>query len=90
VQKVEDKTPIIGDIPLVGRLFRSSSNQHIKRNLIMFVTANLIDPAGQPLQKAIENDEEVAIPDSNAVSSEVIPGDSITTPDTVEPAPPTF
>ncbi|MGH8047938.1 MAG: Amuc_1098 family type IV pilus outer membrane protein [Chthoniobacterales bacterium] len=79
VQKVEDKTPIIGDIPLVGRLFRSSADQHIKRNLIMFVTANLIDPAGQPLIKAIENDTEVAVPDSRAVSSEALPGDSITT-----------
>jgi general secretion pathway protein D len=93
VQKVEDKTPIIGDIPLVGRLFRSSADQRIKRNLIMFVTANLIDPAGQPLVKAVENDTEVAVPDSTAVSSEAIPGDSITAPAPeapVAPAPPTF
>lgn len=49
VQKVNDKTPLIGDIPLVGSLFRSQVDQHLKRNLIIFVTANLIDPAGQPL-----------------------------------------
>jgi general secretion pathway protein D len=30
VQKTEDKTPIIGDIPLVGRLFRTNVDQHIK------------------------------------------------------------
>ena len=78
VQKVEDKTPIIGDIPLVGRLFRSSADQHIKRNLIMFVTANLIDPAGQPLIKEIEDDSEVAVPDSKSVGSEAVPGDSLT------------
>lgn len=93
VQKVEDKTPIIGDIPLVGRLFRTSADQHIKRNLIMFVTANLIDAAGQPLQKAIENDEEVATPDSRAVESEVIPGDSLTAPAMpapVAPVPPSL
>lgn len=49
VQKVNDKTPILGDMPLFGGLFRSQADQHIKRNLIIFVSATLIDPAGQPL-----------------------------------------
>jgi general secretion pathway protein D len=49
VQKTEDKTPIIGDIPLVGRLFRTNVDQHIKRNLIIFVTARLVTPGGQSL-----------------------------------------
>ena len=49
VQKVNDKTPLIGDIPFAGALFRSQSDQHIKRNLVIFVTATLMDPAGQPL-----------------------------------------
>src|SRR5437016_12131599 len=35
VQKTEDRTPIIGDIPIVGRLFRTNVDQHIKRNLII-------------------------------------------------------
>ncbi|CAN5516290.1 hypothetical protein BH18VER1_BH18VER1_01510 [soil metagenome] len=47
VQKTEDRTPIIGDIPLVGRLFRSSTEQHLKRNLVIFVTARLLNPGGQ-------------------------------------------
>jgi general secretion pathway protein D len=46
VQKTEDKTPIVGDIPLVGRLFRTNVDQHIKRNLVIFVTARVITPAG--------------------------------------------
>ena len=49
VQKVNDKTPLLGDIPMAGALFRSQSDQHIKRNLVIFVTATLIDPAGQAL-----------------------------------------
>jgi general secretion pathway protein D len=52
VQKVSDKTPILGDIPYAGVLFRSQSDQHIKRNLIIFVTATLMDPAGQALAAA--------------------------------------
>jgi general secretion pathway protein D len=54
VQKVTDKTPILGDIPLAGALFRSQADKHIKRNLIIFVTANLLDPAGQPLAATAE------------------------------------
>ena len=57
VQKTEDRTPIIGDIPIVGRLFRSNSEQHSKRNLIIFVTARLINPGGQ-LVNQVEEEEE--------------------------------
>jgi general secretion pathway protein D len=60
VQKVTDKTPILGDIPLAGALFRSQADQHIKRNLIIFVTANLMDPSGQPLAAAAQLAEQTA------------------------------
>jgi len=80
IQKTQDKVPILGDIPLAGRLFRTTADQHIKRNLVMFVTANLIDPAGQPMIKVDEEDEVVAAPDASAIESEVIPGDVSTVP----------
>jgi general secretion pathway protein D len=51
VQDVEDSVPILGDIPLLGRLFRSSSHNQIKSNLIIFVTANLIDAAGKNIRE---------------------------------------
>ncbi len=57
VQKTEDRTPIIGDIPLVGRLFRTNTEQHIKRNLVIFVTARLVNPAGQPVNPVEEEEE---------------------------------
>ena len=78
VQKIQDKTPIAGDLPLVGSLFRSSANQRIKRNLLIFVTAGLLDPAGQPLIKTVESGEEVPAPDAKAVASQAIPGDAST------------
>ena len=78
VQKVQDKTPIMGDLPLVGSLFRSSSNQRIKRNLLIFVTAGLLDSSGQPLVKEIENNQEVLVPNAKAVKSEAVPGDAST------------
>jgi general secretion pathway protein D len=80
VQKVQDKVPILGDIPFAGRLFRSNVDQHIKKNLIMFVTASLLDPAGQPLIEAIEEDELVPSPDVAGILDEAIPGDPSTIP----------
>jgi general secretion pathway protein D len=54
VQKTEDKVPIIGDIPLVGRAFRTNTEQHTKKNLVIFVTARIITPAGVPLNEEEE------------------------------------
>lgn len=51
VQDVEDKIPVLGDLPFVGRLFKSESEQHYKRNLMIFVTAHLIDPSGQRIKQ---------------------------------------
>ncbi len=50
VQNVEDKVPILGDIPIIGRLFQSKSENRIKSNLIIFVSAQIIDPTGRPLR----------------------------------------
>ena len=51
VQKVEDKVPVFGDLPLIGRLFRSNAESHIRKNLMVFVTADIIDPFGKPMRK---------------------------------------
>ncbi|HTX64755.1 MAG TPA: hypothetical protein VMD31_03215 [Opitutaceae bacterium] len=49
VKKVEDKVPILGDIPLLGRAFRSKGQSAQKRNLLIFVTARLVNPGGAPM-----------------------------------------
>ena len=59
VQKVNDKVPILGDIPLAGRLFRSNVDQKIKKNLIVFVTARLMNAEGQPLLQQDDEEETV-------------------------------
>ena len=60
VQKTEDRTPILGDIPIIGRLFRTNVDEHIKRNLVIFVTAHLLSPAGQVITQ--EEEEELQPP----------------------------
>ena len=46
VAKVKDKIPLLGDLPVVGRMFRSESSQTQKKNLMIFVTPTILDPAG--------------------------------------------
>jgi len=58
VQKVNDKVPVLGDIPMAGVLFRSQVEQKIKRNLIIFTTARLMDAAGQLLRPEDDSDQE--------------------------------
>jgi general secretion pathway protein D len=41
-----DKVPFLGDLPLFGRLFQSQSKSSVKKNLMIFVTATIVDPAG--------------------------------------------
>lgn len=46
VKKVKDKVPVLGSLPMIGRLFRSEGESSQKRNLLIFVTANLVTPGG--------------------------------------------
>jgi general secretion pathway protein D len=62
VQKTEDKVPIIGDIPILGRAFRTNVDQHIKRNLVIFVTARLVNPGGLPVNPTEEEEEGLLQP----------------------------
>lgn len=48
ISTVEDKVPLLGDIPLVGRLFRSKAEQAVKKNLLIFVTVRILRPDGEP------------------------------------------
>jgi general secretion pathway protein D len=49
MQNVNDKVPLLGDLPLVGRLFQSKAVTNTKRNLIIFVTANIYRNDGELL-----------------------------------------
>jgi len=45
----DDRIPLLGDIPGIGRLFRSEGQRSEKRNLLIFVSARLVDPSGKPI-----------------------------------------
>jgi general secretion pathway protein D len=49
IQNINDKVPFLGDLPLIGRLFQSKAITNTKRNLIIFVTANIYRNDGELL-----------------------------------------
>jgi general secretion pathway protein D len=46
IANTKDSVPVLGDLPLVGRLFRSEASQKAKKNLMIFVTPTIINPDG--------------------------------------------
>lgn len=49
IQKIDEKVPIIGDIPVLGRAFQGKTEQAIKKNTLIFVTPRILRVDGQPL-----------------------------------------
>jgi general secretion pathway protein D len=55
VQDTKNKVPLLGDLPLFGRFFQSQSKTTAKDNLMIFVTATIVDPAGN----RVHSDDEL-------------------------------
>ncbi len=51
VMHLKDQVPVLGDLPLVGRAFRKESVGTQTKTLLVFVTARLVDPAGNPIHR---------------------------------------
>jgi general secretion pathway protein D len=47
-QEINDKVPVLGDLPIIGRLFQSKISERTKKSLIFFITARLIKANGKP------------------------------------------
>ena len=46
VRKIKTKTPLLGDLPILGRMFRREYVDKTESQLMVFVTGMVIDPAG--------------------------------------------
>ena len=57
----EDKIPILGDIPWVGRLFRSQGSKEERKAIIIMVKAEVVDPGGKQLYTP-----STSVPDTDA------------------------
>lgn len=45
--RFEDKIPVLGDLPLVGRLFRSEGEEESRKAFLLFARVDLVDPTGK-------------------------------------------
>lgn len=48
INNVDDQIPILGDIPILGRLFQSRGKGATKINLLIFLTGTLVNSDGTP------------------------------------------
>lgn len=53
--KGETKVPVLGSVPLLGRLFRSNSRNSTSSNLIIFITAKSISADGAPVEQVFNS-----------------------------------
>ncbi len=42
--ETEKRVPILGSLPLIGTLFRATSSEEIRSQLVIFLTVNVVDP----------------------------------------------
>ena len=49
--KTVTKVPVLGSLPLIGGLFRKDASTSERSNLLIFVTAQLVNPSGDRLAK---------------------------------------
>ena len=47
----KDNVPYLSDVPLIGELFKNEGDGRIKQNLLIFVTARLVNNAGLPIRE---------------------------------------
>lgn len=53
--KGSTKVPVLGSVPLLGRLFRSDSKNTEMTNLIIFITAKTISAEGAPVEQIFDS-----------------------------------
>ncbi len=54
VQTIDDKVPVLGDLPFVGRFFQSKVRQNTKKNLLIMVTGKIVRPDGERFNATVD------------------------------------
>ena len=67
----ESKVPILGDIPLLGQLFKFTSKANAKDELLMFITPHIVQmPSQLAALTARETGQAPMITDTNSISEQ--------------------
>jgi|GEM_PF-2501979 len=57
VNKSTTKVPLLGDIPLLGNLFKTTSDVKSETNLIIFITATVLEPSKMKYDNVVSQDQ---------------------------------
>jgi len=69
IQTIDEKVPIFGDIPLLGRAFQGKTEQAIKKNTLIFVTPRILRTDGAPLNPTAGAEDAAATMDDLVYAS---------------------
>jgi general secretion pathway protein D len=50
---IQDKVPVLGSLPIIGRAFQSKVSQVERKNVAFFVSVRIIDPAGNNINQIL-------------------------------------
>jgi len=85
VNKGNTKVPILGDIPVLGYLFRSDTKSRLRQNLLIFITPTIVQD--QDFQPTKSNFMKTPVPTSDQVEGEWSAWDSGKPKDWSKPKP---
>jgi general secretion pathway protein D len=60
IKDINDKVPLLGDVPVIGRAFTSKVSTTERKNVIFFVTVKVIDPGGSRVNQAVATEATAA------------------------------
>jgi type II secretory pathway component GspD/PulD (secretin) len=55
ITNTQTRVPVLGSIPVLGRLFRSDAKNDQMRNLIIFITAKTVNAEGAPIEEVFDS-----------------------------------
>ena len=57
------KIPILGDLPIIGKLFRSKRTEKTNVDLVVFITADILSPTGHlPAEREQQMKQRMGLP----------------------------
>ena len=54
------KVPVLGDIPVLGQLFRSTTKENAKTELLVFMTPRIVRDAAEAQRLRLENEQKMS------------------------------
>src|SRR5690606_37579510 len=74
VTSTVSKVPLLGDIPLIGGLFRSTKDTHVKRNLMVFLRPTVVRDRAGMASLSGKKYSDISVMGYNDEGHQVLPG----------------